>query len=160
MRAITVVWSRPPNDSPISGKEWFVSSRVRYIAICLGMRQFCPPLGPHIRRLISKYSAHFFLDKLDGYFFSSSRTISFKTSFAISSVTSIFQVLRTRLPLLSAFKFSYVRFNLFRYIIEDLAWQLNSIFFGFFCKIAILVSKSGVCMSVTSPFRIWTPAFL
>ena len=33
---MTVVWSRPPNSSPILGREESVSSLERYMAICLG----------------------------------------------------------------------------------------------------------------------------
>jgi len=33
---ITDVWSNPPNLLPISGREWVVTSRQRYIAIWRG----------------------------------------------------------------------------------------------------------------------------
>ena len=34
---ITVVWSRPPKASPISGKLWLVNSLDQAIAICRGL---------------------------------------------------------------------------------------------------------------------------
>src|SRR5690606_3509271 len=33
---MTVVWSRPPNSSPMRGNDASVSSRARYMAICRG----------------------------------------------------------------------------------------------------------------------------
>ena len=34
---MTVVWSLPPNASPISGREWVVNSFDKAIATCLGL---------------------------------------------------------------------------------------------------------------------------
>ena len=55
---MTVVWSRPPNFSPILGSERSVSSRHRYMAICRA------PTSTRLRELpirssmvIEKYSA-------------------------------------------------------------------------------------------------------